>query len=69
MVGNRVEKGMKTGNLGADKKKMKQIFFSSIDSFVHGFAFNGPFSLANFIQGIFKNQASNCKIQGIHTFS
>lgn len=51
------------------QKKMKQIFFSSIDSFVHGFAFNGPFSLANFIQGIFKNQASNCKIQGIHTFS
>lgn len=49
LMGNRVGNGMKTGNLGADKKKkLNWIFFCYVDSFGDGFGFNHPVSLENF---------------------
>lgn len=43
LMGNGLGNGMKTGNLGADKKKkLNWIFFCYADSFVDGFGFNRP---------------------------
>lgn len=70
LMGNRVGNGMKTGNLGADKKK-KKIGFSSVMLIPlgMGLVLTIPSHLRIFTRGIFKNQASDGKIQGIPTFN